>query len=239
MRKTLNALVSRPNGPDNWGMENAPIKVGIAEDEQMYLEMLAECLNSEPDLEVVVLAQSVKEARDKFRKSSVDVALLDVFFPDGNGIGLGVSLARENPNMSIVIISSGGPSDWLMENRDPLRKKWSYVSKKTTMSISVLRDLVRLSARGHAISDSAFFGLDTELRELHRKLTERQIQVLQLVAEGLANREIGNQLGINESSVINHLSSIYSALGIAPDKNPRVVAVLHYLSSISGLDRPQ
>jgi DNA-binding NarL/FixJ family response regulator len=221
-------------------MENATIKVGIADDEQLYLEMLAECLNSEPDLEVVVLAKSVKEARTKFRESTVDVALLDVVFPDGNGIGLGVSLARENPDMSIVLISSGAPGDWLLEDRDPLRRNWSYVSKKATMSVSVLRDLVRLSAQGQAFADPAFFfGLDTERSEIHRILTRRQVQVLQLVAEGLANKEIGDQLGINESSVINHLSSIYSALGIPPEKNPRVVAVLHYLSSISGLYRPQ
>jgi DNA-binding NarL/FixJ family response regulator len=217
--------------PHNCSVIETRIKVGIAEDHGLFREMLAECQGAAPDIDVCAVAASVKDARVKFNVANVDVALLDVFLPDGNGIGLGVSLQRNNPGMSVVILSNGNHGDWLLEDKDPIRRHWSYLSKHSVTSITVLQDVIRSAARGEGIRDPGFFsGWQTEENPVGVKLTKRQLEILRLLAAGYSNREIGNQLDIGESSVINHLSSIYALLQIGEDKNPRVIAALNYLS---------
>jgi DNA-binding NarL/FixJ family response regulator len=72
-------------------------------------------------------------------------------------------------------------------------------------------------------------------RFLRKILTARQLEVLRLVSQGLTNEAISEQLAISTSSVVNHLSQIYSVLDIPQESNPRVQATLDYLTSTGQL----
>src|SRR5918994_7486546 len=82
-------------------------RVLLVEDHAAFNEALTTLLNMEPDLEVVGRAGSLAEARAAAAREEVDVAVVDVFLPDGNGVELVRELRRADPGLSIVILTAG------------------------------------------------------------------------------------------------------------------------------------
>ncbi len=77
--------------------------------------------------------------------------------------------------------------------------------------------------------------MDPAEKQLRRVLTPRQLQILRMVADGMTNKGIGEELGITINSVVNHLGAVYLALEIPEDANSRVQATLDYLTSTGQL----
>ena len=89
-----------------------PLRVMLVEDHTAFRQALALLLSSEPDLEVVAQAGSLAEARQALLEGRLDVALLDLALPDGDGSDLIGELRRRNPGVSIVVLSAAmGPGD--------------------------------------------------------------------------------------------------------------------------------
>lgn len=93
-----------------------PIRVGIVEDHVLFLELLSNSLDRVMDIEVVATADRVSEAKKWFDPAELDVLILDIELPDGNGVGLGLTLRRQNPNLGVVLLSA----------RDMLELFWAY-----------------------------------------------------------------------------------------------------------------
>jgi len=217
-------------------MSRGQVRVGIVEDQPLFRDMLLTTLGATQDITVVAAAGTVAEATQRFTASEpdgcpIDVALLDIDLPDGNGISFGVQLQRRHPTVKIVLLSAHNMMELLLDlPRDV--GGWSYLSKTSSTSATTLVQTVLSTARGRTV-------LDPALVEASRprpgtavaRLTDRQYQVLRLLATGLSNPGIGERLGITEKSVQNHINTIYGALGIEPDPsfNPRVRAALTLL----------
>ena len=125
---------------------HAPIRVAVVEDQPLYRSMLVSLLSAEPDIEVVVVAAGAGEARKAIRPGVVDVAILDVVLGDGNGLGLGVSLRKAEPELGILLLSNFDVMALLVDLPENEAKAWSYLSKTSSTSPAILIDAVRQTA---------------------------------------------------------------------------------------------
>jgi len=211
-----------------------PIRVAIVEDQVLMLDLLATTLRREPELEVVFTASTVAQARALFDESEVDVAVIDIDLPDGNGVGLGVALSREFPRPAIVLLSANDMLELFQGLPGEVRATWSYLSKTSTTDSSVLVRTILATAHGQSVIDPALVDRSTpRLGSRVSTLTPRQFDVLRCLARGLSNQAIADDLNMGLNSVVNHLTAIYATLGIPDDANPRVHAVLEFLKDTS------
>ena len=166
------------------------------------------------------------------RPGSVDCVILDIDLPDGNGIALGVTLRRRTPTLGILLLSAHDAMDLLLDLPADVAAGWGYLSKTSSTSEEVLVNAVRAAAVGETVLDPALLARMTPRAGSDvARLTDRQYEVLRLLAAGLSNAGIGDRLGITEKSVQNHVNGMYATLGIDadPQRNPRVSAALRLL----------
>lgn len=218
-------------GADDPQEDAGQVRVGIVEDETLMRAMLEKTLSAEPALRVVHSVPGATEARLVFTPGSIDIAVLDVHLPDGNGVALGVQLQRQDPDLAVMLLSSEDVMGLFTSVQKEAPRPWSYLSKRSSFARDVLRRAIVATARGQSV-------LDPYLVQRSRpragsavsELTPAQFGVLQLVAEGLTNQGAAERLGINSRSVESHLKSIYQRLGIDGDRsNRRVAAVLAFI----------
>lgn len=206
------------------------LRVAIVDDNALFRDMLKNSLSQSDDVEVVATAGTVKEARSVIRPRDVDVAILDIELPDGNGVGLGVSLQAMDPHMSIVLLSAHSMLDVVWQLPGNVGQGWSYLSKSSTVSLDTLIATIREAAQGKVVVDPALLQPGQVLPSSPLSvLSERQREILGLVAAGLSNDAIAKRLNLAEKSVVNHLTAIYSHLRIPDEHNSRVAATLLYL----------
>jgi DNA-binding NarL/FixJ family response regulator len=207
------------------------IRVGIVEDHPILVELLSASLNSIGGIQVVATAHGVGEAKKWFKPADLDVVILDIELPDGNGVGLGVSWRTEFPNLAIVLLSDLDMMDVVVDLPTPIKSGFSYLTKGATQSVETLAKVIRLAAAGEIVIDPNLLDR-TRAKSGSRlsELTNRQFEILRLVARGESNQGIAEALSINVNSVGNHLIGIYNTLGVPEGKNSRVAAVLQFLA---------
>ena len=221
---TILVLMSAPS--------HEPIRVAVVEDQPLFRSMLEHTLASTLGLDVVVAIGTATEAARMIRPGLVDVVILDIDLPDGNGIALGVTLRRRMPGLGILLLSAHDAMDLLLDLPPDVAAGWCYLSKNSSTSEEVLVGAVRAAAVGETVLDPALLARMTpRAGSAVARLTDRQYEVLRLLAAGLSNAGIGDRLGITEKSVQNHVNGMYATLGIDsdPKRNPRVSAALRLL----------
>ncbi|MCX7523286.1 response regulator transcription factor [Microbacterium sp. STN6] len=206
------------------------LRLAVVEDQPLYRQMLAGLLNTQSGMRVVAEAAGAAEARRRIKPGGADVALLDVELPDGNGVGLGVALRRADPHIGIVLLSSQDVMELLLDLPEDVRRGWSYLSKSSATSVETLLQAIRATARGEVVLDPTLVEAATvRAGSALASLSARQYEVLTLVARGLSNQGVAEQLGLSARSVENHLGAIYAALDLPPAHNSRVAAVLRLI----------
>jgi DNA-binding NarL/FixJ family response regulator len=205
------------------------IRVALVDDNPMFLDMLSGTLQRNEHLSVVATASSVREARAVVKPGEVDVAVIDIELPDGNGVGLGLGLQQADPLVKIVLLSAHSMLDVVWQLPGKIGEKWSYLSKTSSASVDDLTHAIVDAAHGRVVVDPALLPRTSRGGVGLARLTNRQRQILALVAEGFNNDAIADRLGLAEKSVVNHLTAIYNHLDIGDDKNSRVAATLVYL----------
>ncbi|MEX1078163.1 MAG: response regulator transcription factor [Homoserinimonas sp.] len=205
-------------------------RIAVVEDQALFRDMIVTTLGKRPEIEVVVEAEGASQARQLIAAAPVDVAVLDVDLADGNGLALGVQLRRADPEIGILLFSSQDVMEVLLDLPPDVRRGWSYLSKSSALSTHSLVEAIQATAAGNTV-------LDPEL--LHKatpregsavgRLSERQYEVLRLVAQGYANAAVAERLGIAVRSVEAHLGMIYATLDIPQGNNARVTAVLQLI----------
>ena len=183
------------------------IKVLAVDDHPLLREGIAAVLNGEQDIELVGEAMNGREAIELFRQHRPDVTLMDLQMPDMNGIDAIVAIRREFPNARFVVLTTyqgdvqavralkAGASGYLLKSM--LRKE--------------LLDTIRVVNAGRRRIPPE---IATELADhiAEDALTDREIEVLRLVANGNSNKIIGAQLHVSEATIKGHLKSILAKL---------------------------
>ena len=210
------------------------IRVLLADDQDIIRTGLTIILNHQADIEVVGQAADGLEAVDFAKRLHPDVILMDIKMPHLNGIQATRQIVAALPKTQIIILTTYDTDDWVF---DGIRAgAIGYLLKDT--SGDNLADAVRGALRGESQIDPTvarkvlreFQQLTTRraapppVREDEplERLTDREEEVLKLLAEGLANKEIAQQLSLSEGTVKNHISAILTKL----HANDRTQAVL-------------
>lgn len=214
--------------------DSPPIRIAVVEDQALYREMLVATLDRRNEVTVIATASGATEARAKISPGSIDVALLDVDLQDGNGLALGIQLRRADPRLGLLLLSSHDVMDLLLDLPADVRQGWSYLSKSSALTSDSLVETIRVTANGVTVLDPQL--LKTAVPRAGSDisgLSDRQYQVLQLVAQGFSNAVVAERLGIAVRSVEDHLGNIYIALNIPDGHNARVTAVLRLIEETS------
>ncbi|WP_405809988.1 response regulator transcription factor [Streptomyces sp. NBC_00210] len=198
-----------------------PIKVFLLDDHEVVRRGLHDLLDTEPDINVVGEAGTVDHALARGPALRPDVAILDVRLPDGDGITVCRELRSRMPELACLMLTSFDDDDALLDAI--MAGAAGYVLKQIQGSDLVAA--VRTVASGQSMLDPA---TTTRLMQSLRHdetaqepedtalsgLSPREHQILQLIGEGMTNRQIGAQLFLSEKTVKNHISRLLSKLGV-------------------------
>lgn len=194
------------------------IDVFLVDDHEIVRRGLADLVHSQPDLDVVGEAGTVRQAIGRIEATMPAVAVLDVRLPDGSGIDLCRDIRSRLPSVACLILTAY--DDDAAVSAAVLAGAAGYVLKD--IGGARLVDAIRRVAAGHILLDDAVVRhATTRLRERADdddprlgSLGLRERQILRLIADGLTNRQIGERLGIAEKTVKNYVSSLLSKLGL-------------------------
>lgn len=191
---------------------SAPIRVMLVEDHQVVREGLRALLDAEPDIEVVAEADDGFRALDVAREATFDIAVMDVALPGLSGIDVTRRLAELQPTIAIVMLSmhDEGPT----VERALRAGARAYVLKGA--GVDKVKEAIRAVARGERYLSAgvADFALDDAVAGAGSTLTQRERQILKLVAEGYTGRQIAALLSISPKTVENHRGRLMDKLGI-------------------------
>jgi len=192
-------------------MAGVPIRVVIADDHGVVRQGLRTYLSLDPDLRIVGEAADGAQALSLARELKPDVVLMDLLMPVMDGIAATSALRRELPDVEVLVLTG------VVEDRyitAAIRAGAIGLVFKDASPGDLCR-AIRAAAAGHiAIEPRVAAKLVEDLRapETVEALTERETQVMRLLARGLSNREISETLDIGEKTVKTHVSSILSKL---------------------------
>ena len=193
----------------------APIRVLVVDDHEMFATSLALALDQEPDLEVCATAHSLASARAMLAVDPPQVVLLDQRLPDGLGVDAIPELKRLAPSVRIVMLTASTDDSTLMAATEASCS--GFLTK--TSSVDELVGAVRAAAAGEVLMPPAL--LSRLLRRINRNhrgigadLTARELEVLRLIANGSTNAMIGEQLGVSVNTVRNHVQNLLNKLGV-------------------------
>ena len=191
-------------------------RVFLVDDHEIVRRGVAELLEREPDLEIVGEAGTVAQALARIEATRPDVALLDMRLPDGDGIDLCRELRSRRPELACLILTAYDDDAAAMSA--VLAGAAGYVLKNVR-GTTIVED-VRAVAKGRTLIDRSLSAkvVEQAQRDDHddprfSALNLRERQVLALIADGLTNRQIGEQLGLAEKTVKNYVSGLLSKLG--------------------------
>ena len=190
------------------------IRVLLVDDHRVVLAGLAGLVDAAPDMHVVGLASDGEQAVEAARRTRPAVVLMDLSMPGMDGIAATRSIALEQPDAQIVVLTSfsdrariveavaAGAAGYMLKDSEPgelLRGIRSAAKGESPLDPRVAREVLRGGpAAPTGVGD----------------LTDREATVLRLVAQGLANKQIGTRLGIREGTVKAHLSSAFQRIGV-------------------------
>lgn len=217
-------------------MLKTPLRVVIADDEVLLREGL-ERLLTESGLEVVGKAGTVSELLDAVAATDPDVTIVDIRMPPTHtdeGLVAARELGHKHPSVGVLLLSHHLESTYAVRLLEQHPGGAGYLLKDRILDVIVLVDALHRIADGECVVDPAIV---TRLlgrprpRSALPKLTERESEVLRLMAEGRSNRGICARLHMSPKTLEGHVRSIFGKLGLldSPDDHRRVLAVLAYL----------
>ena len=230
----MNDDEQRPKG------NTGPIRVAVVDDQELFRRGLTMLLTVEDDIDVVGEAGDGVAATELAASTAPDVILMDVRMPKRSGIEACVAIKEVAPTARIIMLTV---SDEEADLYDAVKNGASgYLLKDS--SIDEVAQAVRVVADGQSlISPSMAIKLLDEFKQMSRsdrqqlatpRLTDRELEVLKLVAQGLNNREIAKRLFISENTVKNHVRNILEKLQL----HSRMEAVMYAVRE-KLLDIPQ
>ncbi|WP_024759260.1 response regulator [Streptomyces exfoliatus] len=209
----------------------APTRVFLVDDHEVVRRGLRDLIDDEPDMEVVGEAASAEQALARGPALRPDVAVLDVRLPDGDGISVCRELRSRMPEVACLMLTSFDDEDALLDAI--MAGAAGYVLKQIKGSDLVAA--VRTVATGQSMLDPATTArLMRSLRDPEAAkppederlavLSDRERSVLDLIGEGLTNRQIAKRLYLSEKTVKNHISRLLGKLGVERRVQAAVIA---------------
>ena len=213
------------------------MKVVICDDQATIRAGLEMLLTLEKDIRVVGLAQDGWEAVDLTKRHEPDLVLMDLKMPGMNGIEATRQIRAGYPAVKVLVLTTYDDDEWVF---DAVRAGASGYLLKDTPREELIR-AVKETVLGKSFIDPAVAGkLLTRVADkqtqpatlLTDKLTNREVEVLRLLARGLNNAQIAVRLFLSEGTVRNHVSAIFAKLDVPDRTRAAVIAIQHGLGKV-------
>ena len=197
--------------------QSGHIRVFLLDDHEVVRRGVHELLSLEDDIEIVGEAGTAAEALARIPATRPDVAVLDVRLPDGSGVEVCREIRSQQPEIKCLMLTSFSDDEALFDAI--MAGAAGYVLKaiRGTDLLSAVRDV----AAGKSLLDPVATGqVLARLREGNQEderlsgLTKQERRILDLIGEGMTNRQIGNELHLAEKTVKNYVSSLLAKLGM-------------------------
>jgi DNA-binding NarL/FixJ family response regulator len=206
------------------------IKIIIADDHALVREGLIKILAFEPDIKVVGEAEDGNKAVKLARSLDVDVILMDINMPNTNGITATKIIKSEKPHIGVIALTIHDQDEYLFEM---IRCGVSGYVLKDVRPDDLMHTIRCVAAGQSFIPPSLTNKVFQELNRISQKekqhynygLTDRELEVLQEVAQGLSNKDIAAKLFISQKTVKNHLSNIFQKLEVSDRTQAALFAI--------------
>jgi NarL family two-component system response regulator LiaR len=210
------------------------MKLVVCDDQATVRDGLVMLLKLEPDIEIVGTAEDGAEAVDMVADKGPDLVLMDLKMPIMNGVEATRQITATYPDVKVLVLTTYADDEWVF---DAIQAGASGYLLKDTPREELIK-AVRGTVTGRTYVDPSVAGKVLEQVSSRQtqpatlitsKLTEREAEVLRLIAKGLSNADIADRLFLSDGTVRNHVSAILAKLGVSDRTQAAVIAIQHGL----------
>ncbi|MFZ5879268.1 MAG: response regulator [Chloroflexota bacterium] len=216
------------------------IRVLICDDQDLVCEGLRAILEASSEIQVAGVAHDGAEAVELVAKSQPDVVLMDLKMPIMNGLQATQAIRQNHPQVKVLVLTTYDADEWVF---DAIRSGAAGYLLKNTPREALVR-AIKDTVEGKTPVDSAVAGKlfsrvasNTPAPEssIFNDLSERDLDILRLVARGLSNADIAQRLFLTEGTVRNYVSQVLMKLGVTDRTQAAVIALRHGLVDLNEL----
>lgn len=214
------------------------IRVLICDDQDLVCEGLKAILSTDPELEVVGVANDGAEAIEMIPACRPDLVLMDLKMPGMNGIHATRHISQQHPQIHVLVLTTYDADNWVFDAiragargyllKDTPRERLIAAIKETVTGKTPVDPNVAGKLFAHVLHRTSV--PDTSIASL---LSEREKEVLGLLGRGLSNAEIAAKIYLSEGTVRNYVSSIFEKLGVSDRTQAAILAIRSGLADIS------
>ena len=216
------------------------VKLLIVDDQELMRDGLATILNLKSEIEVVGVASNGQEAFEKAGDLLPDIVLMDIRMPVANGVKGTKLITSTYPDIKVLMLTTFNDSALIFEALDEgasgylLKDMPTDAIVKAIMTVQsggmvlpkeLTADIVREMRKNQTVDHTS------EVPEIIKELTEREVEVLNKLGLGLNNKEIASQLFISEGTVKNHVSNLISKLNLRDRTQAAIFAVRYNITT--------
>ena len=208
------------------------IRVIVCDDQEIVCQGLSTILNNDPEIEVVATAHDGFELLEAVAQHNPDLVLMDLKMPGMNGVQATQRIQQTFPKVRVLILTTYDDDEWLF---DAIRSGAAGYLLKDAPSRDLIAAIKGTMAGNTFVDPSVAGKLLTSISvqkttpspKSSIQLTDREHEILQLMARGLANADIARELYLSEGTVRNYTSALFSKLGVN-DRTQAVIAGLRH-----------
>ena len=192
------------------------IRVLLADDHTVLREATAELVDHQPDMVVVGQAGTGEETVRLSRQLRPDVVVMDIAMPRGNGLEATRHIVSELPDIRVLVLTAHEDRDHVI----PLLEAGAVGYLPKTVGLNELLAAIRTASRGESSLPPSIASVvvrhlsDVEEHPKKTALTDREMEVLCLVSQGLSNQQVARKLSLSVRTIEAHLTHIYTKLGV-------------------------
>lgn len=210
------------------------MKIIICDDQAIVRDGLAMMLKLESDIEIIGIADDGAGAVDLVSKNQPDIVLMDLKMPVMNGVEATRQIRMKYPEVKVLVLTTYSDDEWVF---DAIRVGAAGYLLKDTARDDLIK-AIRGTVAGKSYVDPTIAGKVLDKVTSHDsqpatlitgKLTDREIEILRLIANGLNNADIAQKLYLSEGTVRNHVSAILNKLEVTDRTQAAVIAIQHGL----------
>jgi DNA-binding NarL/FixJ family response regulator len=220
------------------------LRVVLAEDNYLVREGVRRLLESSAQVTVLAAVPTATELLDAVDRLTPDAVLTDIRMPPDHsteGIRAAHAIRSAHPGTGVVVLSQHAEAGYVLDLLQHGSDGLGYLLKERIGDRDQVVSALRETSRGGSVIDPVLVDALVGRRRLERSsgladLTERELEVLRAMAQGMSNAAVATALFLSESSIEKHVSAIFAKLGLAeePQLHRRVAAVVTYLRATGG-----